>query len=251
MVETGSTVADFTFAHFHPETLITGQDNGVLVWKVDGLSMAKNAGNNLRTETAKLVGHRRRVTNVVSNQVVDGVLASLSAPVGELKLWDLNQGTLARSQDGFDGVFNMSWNYTGSLLACIGGKEGVRVVDPRKQSIVSTFAGHDLAEKTASVVWDKDQRIITCGFGKGSQRQVRVFDVRKTDPLQTYNLDISNGAMTMHLDVDTGVLFLAGKGDGSVTMLEVTAEDKCVHELTAWRSNAPQTAVCFLPKQSW
>jgi WD40 repeat protein len=167
------------------------------------------------------------------------------------KIWDLQNGSLARSMDGFDGVFGASWNYSGGLLACIGGKEGVRVVDSRKQAVVNTFPAHDLAEKTSSVVWDKDQRLVTCGFGKGSQRQVRVFDLRKPDPLQTFNLDISNGAMTMHLDVDTGVLFLAGKGDGSVQMLELTADDKCVHELTSWRSSTPQTAVCFLPKQCW
>jgi hypothetical protein len=38
-----------------------------------------------------------------------------------------------------------------------------------------------------------------------------VYDVRKSEALTTFNLDISNGALTMHLDVDTGVLFLAGK----------------------------------------
>lgn len=88
MVETGSTVADFTFANFHPDTLVTGQDNGVLIWKIPagGLSLAKNAGNNLRTEHLKLVGHRRRVTSVVSNPTVDGILASISSPCGELKV---------------------------------------------------------------------------------------------------------------------------------------------------------------------
>jgi hypothetical protein len=41
------------------------------------------------------------------------------------------------------------------------------VVDPRAASVTSTFAGHDLAEKTSSVLWDKDKRIVSCGFGKG------------------------------------------------------------------------------------
>jgi coronin-7 len=86
MVETGSTVADFCFASFHPSLLVTGQENGVLLWQLpeSGLPLVKN-GSNLRAETAKLVGHRRRVTSVVSNPAVEGVLASLSAPCGELK----------------------------------------------------------------------------------------------------------------------------------------------------------------------
>jgi hypothetical protein len=45
--------------------------------------------------------------------------------------------------------------------------------------------------------------------------------------------------------------FVFVQGDGSVQLLELTPEEsKCVHELTAWRTKDPQTAVCFLPKQT-
>ena len=62
-------------------------------------------------------------------------------------------------------------------------------------------------------------------------------------------MDISNGALHPHFDVDTGVLYLAGRGDISVTFVEVTPEaDKQLHHLGAFRGKEPQLGVCFLPK---
>ncbi len=253
MIETGSAVVDFCWSTFHGDVLVTAQDNAsVMVWKLPpgGLSLAKNAAN-VNSEALKLTGHRRRVTGVVSNPAAENILSSVSSAAGEVKIWDLQKGGAALAGvEGQEGIFSLAWNYNGSLLASIG-RDGVRIIDPRKQSVVQTFAAHDLPDKTASVCWGKGDRLVSAGFGKGSQRQVRVYDARKAEVLQTYNLDIANGALTIHFDVDTGVLFLAGKGEGSVTMLEVTPEDsKCVHELTSYRSKDPQVGVCFLPKQS-
>ncbi len=242
MLETGSAVVDFCFSVFHPNVVVTAQDSAsVLLWTLPpgGLSLAKGA-RNVSSESLKLTGHRRRVTSVLCNPVAENVLASASSAAGEVKVWDVARGGAALcGRDGQESIFNLAWNYDGSQLASIG-KEGVRVFDPRAAaaSAALSFPAHDLADKTASLCWGKGTRLISAGFGKGSQRQVRVYDARRPgEALQTHNLDIANGALTIHFDVDTGVLFLAGKGEGSVALLEITPEDsKCVHELTSYRS---------------
>lgn len=125
----------------------------------------------------------------------------------------------------------------------------IKVFDPRANSVVMQCKHHDLPEKCSSVVWCGEDYLISGGFGKGSQRQIKVYDVRKQSCTATHNLDIANGSLTLNYD-DTGVLFVAGKGDSSVTLLEITPEDdKAIHSLTAFRTAHPQVGVCFLPKQ--
>jgi hypothetical protein len=48
----------------------------------------------------------------------------------------------------------------------------------------------------------------------------------------------------------SGVIYLAGRGDGSIKMLEIVDEDPYVHYLTEYSSNIPQIGVAPLPKQS-
>jgi hypothetical protein len=56
-------------------------------------------------------------------------------------------------------------------------------------------------------------RFITTGFSKTSDRQYMIWDARNTaEPIKLENLDTSSGILVPTYDVDTKMLFLAGKG---------------------------------------
>ena len=253
-LETGSSVAEMCWSHFEPNMLFTGQDNAsVQLWKIpDGGLVGKD---NVTEPTARFTGHRKRVTSLASHPVAANVLASISSGAAELKLWDVSQQSLAAEYSGigFDGAFGAAWSFDGAVLGSVCRDGKLYVTDPRIKGDPSiSLTGHELGEKATSLVWGRESHtLLSTGFGKGSQRQVKLYDIRNGGKeVAVHNMDISNGAITPHFDVDTGVLFLAGRGDISVTFIEVTPQDdKKLHHLGAFRGKDPQLGTCFLPKQ--
>ena len=76
-----------------------------------------------------------------------------------------------------------------------------------------------------------------------------VFDPRNFGTrLQTVKLPTSTSNSLLFEDVDTGLLLVAGKGDGNISFFEF--EDGVVHYLTEYKSNAPQNGLALLPKKS-
>jgi len=51
-------------------------------------------------------------------------------------------------------------------------------------------------------------------------------------------------------DNDTSVLFMGGKGDGSIKYYEVVDEAPYIHFLSAHQTNVPTRGLCMLPKRS-
>eukprot|EP00028_Trichosphaerium_sp_Am-I-7-wt_P000982 CAMPEP_0168529116 /NCGR_PEP_ID=MMETSP0405-20121227/13699_1 /TAXON_ID=498012 /ORGANISM="Trichosphaerium sp, Strain Am-I-7 wt" /LENGTH=180 /DNA_ID=CAMNT_0008552743 /DNA_START=1 /DNA_END=543 /DNA_ORIENTATION=+ len=50
-------------------------------------------------------------------------------------------------------------------------------------------------------------------------------------------------------DVDTNVLYLAGKGDGNIRYYEITDSEKTVYSLAEYKSNKPARGMGFMPKR--
>ena len=57
-------------------------------------------------------------------------------------------------------------------------------------------------------------RLCSVGFTKQSQRQIKFWDVKKLggEPVHQIQLDQASGVIIPYYDVDTRVLYLAGKG---------------------------------------
>ena len=51
-------------------------------------------------------------------------------------------------------------------------------------------------------------------------------------------------------DVDTDMLYLAGKGDGNVRYYEITDDDKHIYFLNEYKSAQPQKGMGLLPKRA-
>jgi coronin-7 len=81
--------------------------------------------------------------------------------------------------------------------------------------------------KDSRVVWLGNQdKILTTGFDANRTRQVLVRDLRNfSEPEKALELEQSTGILIPLYDPDTNMLFLAGKGDITISFLEISERD--------------------------
>jgi len=99
-------------------------------------------------------------------------------------------------------------------------------------------------------MWLKDDKLLSIGFGKTSDRQFGVHDPRNNSaPIMITNVDNSAGMLMPFYDVDTGIVFLAGKGDGNIRYYEyVAGDEKPMYYLTEYKSQSPTMGMASVPK---
>lgn len=139
----------------------------------------------------------RKVGNVTFHPTADNVLASTSGDY-TLKLWDVitssNQLTLKHP----DIIQSISFNRQGNSLVTTCRDKKIRIWDPRINKVVQEAPGHAGA-KNSRAVFISDERITTTGFGKMSDRQLGLWDVK--------NLEEPVGGFTT-LDQSAGVIMV-------------------------------------------
>jgi len=148
-----------------------------------------------------------------------------------------------------DLVLGISVNYQGNLIASTCRDKLMRIIDNRASTIVSEFPGH-AGTKGSRITWlGNKPQLLSAGFGKASDRELLLWDSRSlSTPVFTLPVDQLSGLLTPYYDEDTGVVFVAGRGDGSIKMFELV--DNELFHLTEYNSNLPQMGVAPLPKHS-
>lgn len=150
-------------------------------------------------------------------------------------------------------IQSIGWKRDGTLLATTCKDKMVRLLDPRvaPQEAITMCADNHASIKDSRVVWMGEQnRILTTGFDAQRLRQVIVRDLRMfQQPEKTLELDCSTGILMPLFDPDTNMLFLAGKGDSTITYVEVT--DKEPFFIEGLRHSGEQTkGACLVPKRA-
>lgn len=169
-----------------------------------------------------------------------------------LKTWDIaKQANVTTVSGHTDLVLGISVSYQGDLIATTCRDKMMRIIDSRAGSVVTETQGH-YGAKGSRVTWlGNKPNLFSVGFGKASDREYSYWDSRNLSaPTMTRTLDQLSGVITPYYDEDIGVMYLAGRGDGSIKMFEVVDEDPYVHYLTEYSSSVPQMGVALLPKQS-
>lgn len=148
-------------------------------------------------------------------------------------------------------IQSMEWNYTGQLLATSAKDKKIKVWDPRTNAQVSEGAGHP-GVKGSRITWlGNKERLFSVGFSKTSQRQYCIWDPRNMEnPLAAENIDTSAGIIMPFYDNDTGVLFLAGKGDGNIRYYEIVDEAPYLYFLSEYKSSTPQRGMGMKTKRA-
>lgn len=217
------------------------------IWGIPEGGLTANLSEPLQT----LNGHKRKVGTVLFNQVAANILAT-SASDFAVKVWDIEKGkdVLSVEAQHTDIISSVDWNHNGSLLVTACKDKKVRVVDPRQNKVVADAEAHG-GIKGSRVAWLNGDRFISAGFSKTSEREVALWDAKDlSKPLMRQNIDSASGLLCPFFDRDTGVLFLAGKGDGNIRYFEIVDEAPYMHYLSEYKSNTPLRGLSFLPKRA-
>ncbi|XP_050307808.1 coronin-7 isoform X2 [Anthonomus grandis grandis] len=241
------TVTDMDFSPFHDGLLATGsQDCLVKIWTIPPEGLAESLSNPECVFSHK----QRRVETVGFHPTADFLLHSTSYTT--LTLWDLiTEKELFSNSDHDEVIQSVSWKQDGTLLATSCKDKQVRIIDPRSDSPCVKQANSHQSIKDSRVVWLGDQnRILTTGFDAQRLRQIIIRDLRNfKETEKTLELDCSTGILIPLYDADTGMLFLAGKGDTTIGYMEVT--DKDPHLIEGIRHSGEQTkGACLIPKRA-
>nr|CAD7568796.1 unnamed protein product [Timema californicum] len=248
------TVTDMDFSPFHDGLLATGsQDCLVKLWHIP----EKGLEESLCIAECTFSHKQRRVETVCFHPTADGLLTSTSFTT--LTLWDISTekelyckfcfGFVANTEHN-EVIQSLSWKKDGTLMATSCKDKQVRILDPRSSNFTHVANSHQ-SIKDSRVIWLGDtNRILSTGFDSGRQREVYIRDLRNFEECEkSLVLDSSTGILIPLYDADTGMLFLAGKGDTTISYLEVT--DREPYLIEGIRHNGEQTkGACLVPKRA-
>jgi hypothetical protein len=213
--------------------------------------MVKANAKNITSAEADLIGHTRKIATVNFHPTANNVLLTSGSDF-VMRAWDITHGTEAFALSGFgDLVTGVAVSYQGDLLATTSRDKQLRIFDMRGNQLQGEVTAHT-GSKGARVTWlGAKPQVLTVGFGKSSEREFKIWDTRSlATPLGSHTLDQLAGVISPFYDEDTGVLYLAGRGDSSIKMFEIVDEAPFSHYLTEYSSSNQQMGVAWLPKRS-
>lgn len=239
-------VTDIKWNPFNDDVIAScSDDTTIKIWEIPdgGLTVS------LTEWLVDLQGHSKRVSYIEWHPTAANILLSSGADFKCL-LWNVELAECIRVVDVHpDVIFSISWNRDGSLFATTCKDKCIRVIDPRRGTVLTQGQGHTGAKSSRVVFLDK-HRLFTTGFSKMSERQFAIWDISNlSKPLKIENIDSSSGILIPFYDYDTKVVFLAGKGDGNIRYYEIVAEAPYIYFLSQYQSGSPQRGFGVMPKR--
>jgi hypothetical protein len=223
------------------------EDCLVKIWNIPDGGLKEAMTESVQT----LGGHKRKVGIVKFNPTSNNVLCSAGGDF-TVKVWDVEKGESKINVEGCatDLIQSVDWNYDGSCVVMASKDKKVRTMDPRTQKIAAEVEAHQGVKGLRAIWLGNREKIFSAGFSKTSEREYCVWDPKKmSEPLNRATIDSASGLTMPFYDNDTGVLFLAGKGDGNIRYYEIVDEAPYIHYLTEFKSANPTRGIAMLPKR--
>jgi len=245
-------VAVMEFSPFNDTLIATGGAKDCQVHVTDVSAFCEDdCKDNVTQASVTLKGHGKKMHLLRWHPTVNNILAS-SAWDKTVKLWDVTTAQEISSFENFaDNTFSICWNQTGGLLAVTDKKKKLQIYDPRNiEEVVASWDCQD-GTKQSNVFWaDTINQIGATTFNKQAKRQLRIWDWRKPDTaIYTEVVDQQSSVLYPHFDWDTNVLFLAGKGDGSISYQQMGGK-RPIMDLGSYKSSTPQKGGAWVPKRA-
>lgn len=252
-------VMDMDWSPFDDSMLATAsEDTTIKVWSIpedweptDEKGVAK-AGKDLSESLIDLKGHQKKVTLLRYHPTADGCLMSASADTC-VKIWDVESAAEVQSCEEVDVLIqDVIWDYTGENFAYSAKDKAIRLVDARSNSVTNKIEKAHEGSKCVKLVYLGDSgKMLSFGASSQSAREIKVWDIANLEkPLHTEKVDTAAGALIPLYDEDTKVLYLCGKGDGTVRLYEYEDKAPFIYKLNdGYRSNTPGKGYCTVPKR--
>uniref|UniRef100_A0A8C0Y5B1 Coronin n=2 Tax=Cyprinus carpio TaxID=7962 RepID=A0A8C0Y5B1_CYPCA len=241
-------VLDIEFCPHNDNIIASGsEDCSVMIWEIPDGGLTSP----LSDPVVKLDGHSKRVGILSWHPTAHNVLMSAGCD-NVIILWNVARGEAVVRIDSVhtDMIYSACWNRNGSQILTSCKDKKLRVLDPRKGSVICEKDKPHEGSRPVRAVFVSDGKILTTGFSRMSERQVALWDPKNFgEPLTLQELDTSSGVLLPFFDPDTGIVYLCGKGDSSIRYFEVTDEAPYVHYLSMYSSKESQKGMGYMPKR--
>mmetsp|Transcript_26522 Transcript_26522/g.47627 ORF Transcript_26522/g.47627 Transcript_26522/m.47627 type:complete len:531 (+) Transcript_26522:3260-4852(+) len=241
-------VIDYDFNPFNDNQLLSCSDDATLkLWGFPDEGLTEDLITPLQT----LNGHGKKVSLVSFHPSASFVAASTSFD-HTIKLWNIETGAIAVDITGLpDIALSLAWNYEGNSIGTTNKDKRVRIYDARSKVVEAEITAHE-GGKPAKFSWlDPDSpQFYTVGFSRLSGRQYAIWDRRNlASSVFSADIDSAAGVLMPFYDIDTKMMYLAGKGDGNIRYYEITQEPANGFLLESFKSTTPCRGVTFMPKR--
>ncbi|XP_039623427.1 coronin-1B-like isoform X2 [Polypterus senegalus] len=241
-------VLDIDWCPHNDEVIASGsEDCTVKVWQIPENGLVAP----LVEPVVSLEGHSKRVGIVTWHPTARNVLLSAGCD-NVVVIWNVGSGEeLFRLEDQHpDMIYSASWNRDGSLFCTACKDKSVRILDPRRGTVIKEKEKAHEGARPMRAIFLSDGKVFTTGFSRMSERQLALWDPNNLDePIAIQEMDSSNGVLLPFYDPDTNVVYLCGKGDSSIRYFEITDEAPYVHFLNTYISKDPQRGMGFMSKR--
>lgn len=240
-------VLDLAWCPFNDNVIASAsEDCTVRIWMIPDEGLKES----LREEVVKLVRHEKRVVLVSWHPTAHNILASAGAD-NIIFIWKIDSNEVLQEIDCHtDLPLCISWNWDGSKFCTTCKDKSLRVIDPRTGDVQAIKEKAHEGQKTAKCVFLKNGKIFTLGFSKRCDRQYGLWDPDNIDtPLVHEEIDQAAGVLFPFYDAESDVVYVAGKGDGSIRYFEINDEEPYVHYLNMYQSQQSQRGLGYMPKR--
>ncbi|KAK7938624.1 hypothetical protein WMY93_001950 [Mugilogobius chulae] len=241
-------VLDIEFCPHNDNIIASGsEDCSVMIWEIPDGGLTSP----LTEPVVKLEGHSKRVGILSWHPTAHNVLMTAGCD-NVLILWNVARGEAVVRLDSVhsDLIYSAAWNRDGSRILTSCKDKTLRILDPRKGTVLSEKEKPHEGSRPVRAVFMSDGKILSTGFSRMSERQVALWDPKNfSEPLTLQELDTGSGVLLPFYDPDTNVVYLCGKGDSSIRYFEVTDEAPYVHYLSMYSSKDSQKGMGYMPKR--
>jgi len=252
-------ILDFEWSPFDDSMLATAsEDTTIKIWSIpenwepiDAKGRNK-PGSDITESMVDLIGHEKKVNLLRFHPTASNVLASTSSDY-TVRLWDIEAGHEMNKFDGMQELCqDIVWDYKGDNYATACKDKSIRFVDARAAKVGSMIKeAHDGVKGVKVVYMGESGKVLTTGHSRASGREVKIWDLKNLEkPLHIEKIDTAAGVLMPMYDIDTNVIFLAGKGDGNIRTCEFEDKQPYFHKLgDGLRTTTALKGVCMVPKR--
>jgi len=245
-------VTDSDFHPFNDNLYMTGSaDATIKLWQ-----LPEGMPSNVTEARTTLEGHSKRVLLTLFHPAANNVLASADFNK-ELFIWDVTKSDEPVVRIEYTkAITDLKWNHSGTMLGTTSKDHVIRCYDPRQglngDSTVN-FTDCHLGNKSSKMCFiDNQNYVMSFGATKSARRECKVWDIRKPGKkhIKKVSMGTGSGVLLPFYDRSTNLVFIGGKGDSTVRIMEVFSDDPITVICTQPRFTGSAKGYCVAPKRS-
>lgn len=241
-------VLDIEWCPHNDHIIASGsEDCSVMIWEIPEGGLTRSITEPLVT----LEGHSKRVGILSWHPTASNILLSAGCD-NVIIIWNVSTAEKAVVIDSLhpDIIYSVCWNRNGSQLLTSCKDKKLRIIEPRKQTVILEKDKAHEGSRPVRAIFLSDGKILTTGFEKMSKRQVALWDPAKmSEAITLEDLDVGSGVLIPFYDPDSSIIYLCGKGDSSIRYFEITDEAPYIHYLSTYGSKDSQRGIGYMPKR--